>query len=308
MGPTGAGKTELAVALAARYRVSIISVDSAMVYRGMDIGTAKPEREVLARFPHYLIDICDPSESYSAARFRTDALAEIERIRARGRVPLLVGGTGLYFRALERGLAKLPAADRVTRERLQAQLNMQGLASLYQRLTEVDPLAAARIHRNDPQRILRALEIFEIAGVPMSELLAHGTVGLDGYQIVKIVLKPTDRPSFHLALAARFQKMLDAGLIDEVDKLSKQPRVDNSMPAMRLVGYRQVRQFLDGGINRDEMANRAIAATRQLAKRQLTWLRAEQNTRCFDCQETSVHSQVLSFVDATKMFSGPQFD
>ena len=303
MGPTGAGKTELAVQLAARYPVSIISVDSAMVYRGLDIGTAKPSRAVLARFPHRLIDICDPVESYSAARFRADASAEIEHIHAQGRVPLLVGGTGLYFRALERGLAKLPSADQGLRRRLRTEIRAQGLPALYQRLIGLDPAAAARIHPNDPQRIMRALEVCEIAGAPMTELLARNAAGLEGYRIVKVVLAPTDRPTFHTSLAVRFQGMVDTGLIGEVEDLNRSLRLDKTRPAMRLVGYRQVYQYLRGEVSHDEMIARAVVATRQLAKRQLTWLRTEQHSRWFDCQDPDVQAQVVKFVDTPPVFA-----
>ncbi|MCC7413775.1 MAG: tRNA (adenosine(37)-N6)-dimethylallyltransferase MiaA [Gammaproteobacteria bacterium] len=282
MGPTGAGKTDVAVALAARGPFDIVSVDSAMVFRGMDIGTAKPGPAVLARAPHRLIDIRDPAESYSAAQFRSDALAAIEVIHRRGRLPLLVGGTGLYFRALTRGLARLPAADPQLRGRLREHVRRHGLAALHARLRCVDPDAAARIHPNDPQRIERALEVYELTGQPLTRLLAATAGNPSPYRFDKIVLAPADRAALHRRLAQRFTGMLAAGLLEEVAALRARGDLHAGMPAIRVVGYRQCWQHLAGEYDRPALVDRAIAATRQLAKRQLTWLRAEDECEWID--------------------------
>jgi tRNA dimethylallyltransferase len=274
MGPTAAGKTDLAVALVERLPVDIVSVDSAMVYRGMDIGTAKPTAAVLARAPHRLIDICDPADPYSAARFRADALREIADILDRGRVPLLVGGTGLYFRALETGLSDLPAADRAVRARLATEATLFGWAHLHRRLAEVDPPAARRIHPNDPQRIQRALEVWELTGRPISSLQAEPGDALP-YGLVKLVRAPADRDLLRERIGQRFQVMLDAGLEAEVQGLLDRGDLAPDLPSLRSVGYRQVVGHLLGEYDRATMVARAIQATAQYAKRQMTWLRAE---------------------------------
>ncbi len=276
MGPTASGKTDLAVALVEALPVEIVSVDSALVYRGMDIGTAKPEAETLARAPHRLIDICEPDEVYSAARFRDDALAEIEQIHAAGRIPLLVGGTMLYFRALLDGFSELPSADPVIRARLEAEAGEYGWEHLHRRLQAVDPEAAARIHPNDPQRLQRALEVWEITGEPISRLqqIRHG--GLRSrFSVASVALVPADRAILHERIARRFDAMLAAGFIDEVASLRASGKLDLSLPSMKSVGYRQVWQYLDGELDYREMREKGIVATRQLAKRQLTWLRGE---------------------------------
>jgi tRNA dimethylallyltransferase len=274
MGPTASGKTDLAIALHERLPVELISVDSAMVYRGLDIGTAKPSSAELARAPHRLIDICDPAEAYSAARFREDALREMAEVTAVGRIPLLVGGTMLYFRALQHGLSALPEADPEVRSRLEARLAAEGLAALHAELAEVDPVAAGRIHANDPQRTLRALEVWEISGRPLSQLQAEGGDAMP-YRALKLVRSPATRELLYARINARFDAMLDAGLVDEVRGLVNRGDLDPELPAMRCVGYRQVWAWLRGECDRLEMVERGKAATRQLAKRQMTWLRSE---------------------------------
>ncbi len=281
MGPTASGKTELAIALREHLPVELISVDSAMVYRGMDIGTAKPSAQELAVAPHRLIDICDPAEAYSAARFRQDALAEMAAISKRGRIPLLVGGTMLYFRALQYGLSELPSADASIRERLERELKSDGLAALHTRLASVDPLAAQRIHRNDPQRTLRALEVFEATGRPLSEL--QGGSGEEmPFRAIKLVRCPASRAELHRRINERFVRMLEQGFVDEVERLVGRGDLEPDMPSMRSVGYRQVWAWLRGEFNREEMVEKGQAATRQLAKRQMTWLRSEKDCHWLD--------------------------
>jgi len=276
MGPTASGKTALAVELVARLPLAIVSVDSAMVYRGMDIGTAKPGREVLARAPHRLIDICDPADAYSAARFRADALREIADLHAAGRVPLLVGGTGLYFRALESGLSELPAADRAVRARLAVEAAAYGWARLHARLATVDPDAAARIRPGDPQRIQRALEVWELTGRPLSSLQAEPGEPLP-YRVLKLALTPPDRETLHERIGRRFHEMLAQGLEAEVQRLLDRGDLAPDLPSLRAVGYRQMVAFLLGEGDRPTMVERAVTATRQYAKRQMTWLRAERD-------------------------------
>ncbi len=277
MGPTAAGKTELAVELVRRLPCEIVSVDSAMIYRGMDIGTAKPGPEVLAVAPHRLIDILDPSESYSTARFRADALAAMAEISAQGKIPLLVGGTMLYFRGLQQGLARLPNADPVVRQTLMDEASLLGWAAMHRRLAALDPLTAAQVHPNDPQRIQRALEVHAISGEPMSTLIQREQ-GLGGglpYRLLKLVRAPVDRQILHERIERRFRRMLDQGLIGEVESLWGRGDLSEDLPALRCVGYRQVLKFIRGECSFTEMLHRGIAATRQLAKRQFTWLRAE---------------------------------
>ena len=276
MGPTASGKTDLAVELAQSFPLDIVSVDSALVYRGLDIGSAKPDKALLRQAPHRLIDICDPAEPYSAARFREDALREMAAIGAAGRIPLLVGGTMLYFRALESGLAELPAADPAVRRTLAEELEAHGLAALHARLSDVDPASAARIHPNDPQRILRALEVFQLTGKPLSDWHRSGTATDFPYRVLKLVLATADREQLRERIARRFHAMLAAGLEDEVRALLE-CGLSPDLPSMRAVGYRQVAEYLRGGSDRDAMIRKAIYATRQLAKRQMTWLRREQD-------------------------------
>jgi len=296
MGPTAAGKTDLAIALRQHLPVELISVDSAMVYRGMDIGTAKPGEKELALAPHRLIDICDPVESYSAARFREDALREMAEIVAARRVPLLVGGTMLYFRALQYGLSDLPPADPVIRARLVQELQAAGLQALHERLTEVDPLAAKRIHRNDPQRTLRALEVWEVTGRPLSELQAQAGHAMP-YRAIKLLRSPVSRTELHERINRRFLKMLENGFIGEVERLLARGDLQPDMPSMRSVGYRQVWSWLRGECSRDEMIERGQAATRQLAKRQMTWLRGEQACHWLE-EEGDVEQQALALIRA----------
>ena len=276
MGPTASGKTDLAVALARELPVDVISVDSALVYRGMDIGTAKPEPELLAEVPHALVDILDPEESYSAARFREDALAWMEASRAAGRVPLLVGGTMLYYHALQHGLSDLPSADPELRARLQARLAEEGGAALHRELDRLDPVAAARIHPNDPQRLLRALEVIESSGRPLSELQAAGRGEGLQWRVLKLVRAPQERQVLHERIARRFHRMLELGFEEEVAHLLARPGIHPELPSMRAVGYRQMAAYLLGNCSREEMVERGIVATRQLAKRQFTWLRREE--------------------------------
>jgi tRNA dimethylallyltransferase len=276
MGPTASGKTDLAVDLVARLPCDIVSVDSAMVYRGMDIGTAKPDAATLARAPHRLIDCCDPVDAYSAARFREDALRDMATITASGRIPLLVGGTMLYFRALQHGLSPLPSADPQTRRRIEEQGASQGWAALHRRLAEIDPQAAALIHPNDPQRIGRALEVFALTGRPLTELQREGA-GLNPlpYRLLKLVRAPTQRATLHARIERRFHDMLEAGLEAEVRALLARGDLTPDLPSMRCVGYRQVLKYLAGEYKYPIMVERGIIATRQLAKRQWTWLRSE---------------------------------
>ena len=283
MGPTAAGKTDLAVRLVERLPADIVSVDSAMVYRGMDVGTGKPPPEVLARAPHRLIDVREVTETYSAGDFRRDASREVEAIRASGRIPLLVGGTLLYFRALERGLAPLPRASPAVRERLAAEGERSGWPALHARLAAVDPAAARRIHPNDAQRIQRALEVFEVSGRRMSEWRrsARGPAGVAG-PIVRLAAAPPDRAVLHRAIEARFRAMIERGLVDEVRGLAARPGVERGLPSMRAVGYRQVWDHLEGRSDRAAMVEKAVAATRQLARRQLTWLRSLSGVRWLD--------------------------
>jgi tRNA dimethylallyltransferase len=275
MGPTASGKTDLAVSLVEELPCEIISVDSALVYRGMDIGTAKPDAETLARAPHRLIDILDPAESYSAADFSSDALREMAAISAAGKVPLLVGGTMLYFRSLYRGLSTLPAADDSVRRRIEQQAQEQGWQAMHRRLAEVDPQSAARIHANDPQRIQRALEVYEISGESLSAHFARQQQGEFPYRVTQLALVPADRQELHERIRQRFHQMLELGLVSEVETLSARTDLHAELPSMRSVGYRQVLKYLAGDYTYDIMVEKGIIATRQLAKRQLTWLRSE---------------------------------
>jgi tRNA dimethylallyltransferase len=294
MGPTASGKSDLAIALHRHLPVELISVDSAMVYRGMDIGTAKPDAQDLARAPHRLIDICDPAESYSAARFREDALREMADITAAGRIPLLVGGTMLYFRALQYGLSDLPPADPKIRARLETELQSDGLEALHRRLAKADPLAAQRIHPNDPQRTLRALEVWEASGRPLSELQARAGQPMP-FRALKLVRAPVSREVLHRRIDRRFLDMLEHGFVDEVQRLVARADLHPDLPSMRSVGYRQVWSWLRGELGRDEMVERGQAATRQLAKRQMTWLRSEPGCHWLD-ESGDVKGQALALV------------
>ncbi|WP_081194208.1 tRNA (adenosine(37)-N6)-dimethylallyltransferase MiaA [Halomonas sp. BC1] len=296
MGPTAAGKTDAAIALHETLGHELISVDSAMVYRGMDIGSAKPSAAELARAPHRLIDLRDPADPYSAADFREDALREMRQISAAGKVPLLVGGTMLYFKRLVEGVANLPAADPLIRERLAAMQAEQGLAALHRELASVDPVSAARIHPNDPQRLMRALEVFHASGRPMSELWAEQETETFPWRVLSIALSPLDRSVLHRRIAQRFDAMLDEGLIDEVAALTKRKDIHAGLPSMKSVGYRQVWEYLNGEYDRDELVSRGVIATRQLAKRQLTWLRSWPALRWIDTQQPDALDKLLKFV------------
>jgi tRNA dimethylallyltransferase len=296
MGPTGAGKTELAATLAGRFPCEIVSVDAAMVFRGMDIGTAKPSRALLERAPHHLIDLIDPAESYSAARFVGDAGAAMKLIAARARVPLLVGGTMLYFRALQAGLARLPAADPAIRLRLEARAAEQGWPALHAELAQLDPAAAARIRPGDRQRIQRALEVIERSGRPMSEQLAENLRGARRPEDLVLVLAPADRGALFERLAARFETMLREGLLEEVARLRARPDLHGALPAARLIGYRQLWEHLDGTTTLAEATRKAITATRQLARRQLSWLRAEPGAEWFDAFDPATPERIAARV------------
>jgi len=296
MGPTASGKTSLAVELHKSLPVEIVSVDSAMVYRGLDIGTAKPSKAIQKETPHRLIDICDPDERYSAGRFCNDAVHAINEIHTQGRVPLLVGGTGLYFRSLEQGFSDLPIADQDIRRRLESEAQEYGWEKMHARLHKVDPDSAARIHRNDPQRIQRALEIYEITGKPMSELHQKGRTSPLDLQIIKLVIGSNDRAILHQQIQTRYHDMLESGLIEEVRQFYERSDMSQALPSMRLVGYRQVWQYLAGEINYNIMVNKAITATRQLAKRQLTWLRSEKNAHWFDGNDLDLKGNLLKIL------------
>jgi len=295
MGPTASGKTALAVSLVERFPLEIISVDSALVYRGMDIGSAKPDAATLARAPHHLLDIRDPTEAYSAAAFCDDARRLMAGIVARGRVPLLVGGTMLYFRALLRGLDDLPRADPALRKELEAEAKARGWPALHAELAAVDPATAARLAPNDSQRIGRALEIFQLAGTPMSALLDRAQSELP-YRVLQLALIPSDRAVLHQRIAARFDAMLAEGLVDEVEFLRRADALSPDLPAMRAVGYRQAWAYLDGDIDMKALREQGIAATRQLAKRQLTWLRSWPNAVVLDCLAEDLETQATALV------------
>ena len=295
MGPTAAGKTDLAIEVAKQCPVEIISVDSALVYRGMDIGTAKPEPEILAKYPHHLINIIEPTDSYSAGNFRADALCLMADITARGKVPLLVGGTMLYFKALQQGLADLPSADLDIRAKLEADIQQYGLASLHDRLKNVDPISAARIHVNDPQRIQRALEVYEITGKSMTELTQSTQVQLP-YRIAKIILSPFDRKVLHARIESRYRTMISNGFVNEVKSLFKREDCHPNLPSIRAVGYRQAWSYLTGEYDEDTFIDKAIIATRQMAKRQLTWLRAQEDGVWFDSGQGLPIKNVMRFL------------
>lgn len=303
MGPTTGGKTSLAVQLVKQLPLEIISVDSAMVYRGMDIGTAKPTREVLQTAPHRLIDICEPTEAYSAGRFREDALAAIDDIRGNNRIPLLVGGTGLYFRTLERGFSNLPATDPLLRERLTRMLREHGSRALHAELNLVDPDTAGRLHPNDSQRIQRALEVYEMTKTPLSVLTAEGRLGALPHTVIKLALVPSDRQVIRERTRQRFTGMLQQGLVDEVRGFFQREDMHEDLASMRMVGYRQVWSYLAGRSSYSEMRERAVIATRQLAKRQITWLRTEENTTWFDSVKTGITGEVKEFLHNNPAFS-----
>jgi tRNA dimethylallyltransferase len=302
MGPTASGKTAAAMALANRFPVELISVDSAQVFRDMDVGTAKPDRETLARYPHRLIDIISPEESYSAARFRADALAAMAEITTAGKVPVLVGGTMLYFRALLHGLADLPQADAALRAEIDAEAAAEGWPAMHAKLARLDPVTAARLHTTDSQRLQRALEICRLTGRPMSALLAESEKQKPPYDLLSIGLLPSERAVLHERIARRFDEMLVAGLDEEVRMLRQKYALTLDLPSMRCVGYRQTWEAQDGTIPLGELRNRGIFATRQLAKRQITWLTNSFEAEIFDCLDPALVDRIASRSEA---FLGP---
>jgi tRNA dimethylallyltransferase len=296
VGPTAAGKTDLAIALHERLGCELISVDSAMVYRGMDIGSAKPTAEELARAPHRLIDIRDPAEPYSAADFREDALREMAEITASGRVPLLVGGTMMYLKQLLHGVANLPSSDPAVRAELEAEAAAHGLAALHEALARVDPASAVRIHPNDPQRLMRALEVYRLSGRPLSELWAEQRPETFPWRTLSIGLAPANRSVLHERIARRFDAMLADGFIEEVATLKARGDLHPALPSMKSVGYRQVWAYLDGEHDRETLRQRGIVATRQLAKRQLTWMRSWEGLDWVDSLGSDPLGDVLKLV------------
>lgn len=296
MGPTASGKTEFALQLAEVLPVDVISVDSALVYRGMDIGTAKPDSETLRRVPHRLIDIRDPVEAYSAGDFVRDASREIDSILAEGRTPLLVGGTMMYFRSLIHGIANLPQADATIRAAIDAEAAENGWPAMHQLLAQIDAPAAARINANDSQRIQRALEVYRISGKTLSDWQATDVPRADNYAFIKIALVSESRALLHERIAARLQAMIDGGFIDEVRTLMKTPGLTPEHPSMRAVGYRQIWSHLEGNCDLQEAREKALAATRQLAKRQLTWLRSEDSLNVVDPLAADAFASILSLL------------
>jgi len=296
MGPTASGKSGVALELARRFPVEIVSVDSALVYRHMDIGTAKPDPDTRRKVRHHLIDIIDPTKNYSAARFRDDALEVMAGIIARGRVPLLTGGTMLYFKALREGLSDLPAANEATRRVIDARATDVGWPALHRELKRIDPVTAQRLDPNDSQRIQRAMEIFCLTGKPMSELIAKREPAELPYRLISLALVPGERSVLHQRIAERFELMLELGLINEVRELRETYDLKPGLPSMRCVGYRQVWQYLDGDYGLGELREKAVAATRQLAKRQLTWLRATKDVKEFDCLAGDPQGQIAAWL------------
>lgn len=298
MGPTASGKTAATIALAQRFPVDIISVDSALVYRDMDIGTAKPDAETLRQAPHHLIDLISPLEQYSAAQFAKDALALMHAATAQGRIPVLVGGTMLYFNALQYGLSQLPEADPAIRAQIEAEANIIGWPAMHAQLARIDPTVAAKIHTTDSQRIERALEVYRISGQPMSLLRAQSTKVSLPFNILKLALMPSERSVLHQRIADRFEAMLKQGFVDEVKSLLvKYPQLTIDTPSMRCVGYRQALQHLNGEINLPTLQEHGVFATRQLAKRQLTWLRRMEDVHVLDCLRTHWVDEALAMIN-----------
>jgi len=296
MGPTASGKTATAVALVERFPFEIISVDSALVYRGMDIGTAKPDAATRSRAPHHLLDIREPTECYSAAAFRSDALRLMEDITRRGRIPLLVGGTMLYFRTLVAGLDDLPRADAALRAAIADEAQRNGWPALHAQLQRIDARTAARLAPNDAQRIQRAIEVYRLTGKPLSAHFAKGAGRLP-YRVLQVALVPSARAALHERIALRFDAMLEAGLVDELAALRAAYPLTADLPAMRTVGYRQAWEYLEGRIDRRTLSEQGPAATRQLAKRQLTWLRSWADVTVFDCLAEDLQAQVAVAVE-----------
>lgn len=297
MGPTAAGKTQLAIELTQKLPCSIISVDSAMVYRGMDIGTAKPSLEERKIAPHALIDICDPKEIYSAGRFRDDAQTAIEQMIKEDKIPLLAGGTMLYFRTLQQGLSLLPKSDAKLRSKFIMEIQCNGLESLYARLSKIDPKTAAKINAGDKQRLLRALEIYELSGKPPSELYSEHKMRSLPYEFINIALVPKQKIDLDKKIEQRFDLMLKKGFLDEAECLFHRGDLNPDLPSMRAVGYRQAWQHLSGEINHNEMREKAIIATRQLAKRQMTWLRSWQNLQTFITSDANLAKNIYHHLE-----------
>ena len=298
MGPTASGKTGLAVELASQHGYEIISVDSALVYKGMDIGTAKPDAETLAQAPHRLIDIIDPSESYSAADFMADACREIDDIVAHGKTPLLVGGTMMYFNALQKGLAPMPAADPAIRAEFEQHAAEFGLASLHDQLKQIDPVAAERINPNDPQRLQRALEVFRLTGKTMTQLWAEQEAQELPFDMINLAVMPQDRATLHQRIEQRFDIMMEKGFLAEVEALYQRGDLTIDMPSIRCVGYRQLWQYLEGEDSLEDAIFKGIVATRQLAKRQHTWLRGWDNLVIFDSLQKDLLGQTLKYLQS----------
>jgi len=298
MGPTASGKTGLAVELASQHGYEIISVDSALVYKGMDIGTAKPDAETLAQAPHRLIDIIDPSESYSAADFMADACREIDDIVAHGKTPLLVGGTMMYFNALQKGLAPMPAADPAIRAEFEQHAAEFGLASLHDQLKQIDPVAAERINPNDPQRLQRALEVFRLTGKTMTQLWAEQEAQELPFDMINLAVMPQDRATLHQRIEQRFDIMMEQGFLAEVEALYHRGDLTIDMPSIRCVGYRQLWQYLEGEDSLEDAIFKGIVATRQLAKRQHTWLRGWDNLVIFDSLQKDLLGQTLKYLQS----------
>jgi len=296
MGPTASGKTAVSLELTLRFPLEIVSVDSAQVFRDMDIGTAKPDPATLRATPHHLIDLITPEESYSAARFRSDALRVMAEITARGKIPLLAGGTLLYFKALRDGLSDLPPADATLRREIDAAAQERGWPALHADLARLDPAAAARLKPTDAQRIQRALEVVRLTGAPLAESLARRSGAAAPYRLIPLALLPSDRAVLHQRIAQRFDAMLAAGLVDEVHALRRKYRLDAGLPSMRCVGYRQVWDHLEGQYDRVALREKGIAATRQLAKRQMTWLRGMADVPLLDCLAHDLAAQVAARV------------
>jgi tRNA dimethylallyltransferase len=295
MGPTASGKTALAMALHDALPCDIISVDSALVYRDMNIGTAKPTAEELAKYPHRLIDLIDASESYSAADFCRDALAEIEKIRANNRIPLLVGGTMMYFKSLIDGISPLPSANAEIRQEIENEASEHGWEYLHQQLTNIDPVSAERIHQNDPQRLIRALEVYRITGKSMTELTKVKGQKLSG-DVLQFAIAPKERKDLHARIALRFEQMIAQDFQSEVVKLKQRDDLHENLPSIRCVGYRQMWEYLDNEVDHDEMVFKGICATRQLAKRQLTWLRNWPNLQWLHMEDENNLELILSEV------------
>lgn len=301
MGPTASGKTDLAIEIVQRLPYEIISVDSAQIYKDMDIGTGKPDAETLAKAPHRLIDFLDPATAYSASQFRQDAVREMEAIRAAGRIPLLVGGTMLYFRALRDGLASMPASDATIRQEILEIAEREGWTAVHAQLAKVDPESARRIHPNDPQRLQRALEIYLVSGKTMTafhrdEDSAQAAQDL-GFDLHFFAIQPGDRAVLHERIAKRFIGMVEKGLVAEVERLYARGDLNLGMPSMRAVGYRQTWQHIAGELSFDAMVEQGIIATRQLAKRQITWMRSWDNLRCFDSENPETLDLLLNSLD-----------